>query len=941
MIEFKNEDFIHKAAESLYRSALIYQPSLIYSASDHNIGLAARLVATKLSLPFVYEMRGLWALSRSANNPDFSKSAKFNLMMRLERQCAQMADKLFVISQELKEVAISWGIDSTKIEIVPNGIRDKEITSHLEDFSNKKSDIVIGYFGAIVPYEGLDILVDSAQKLNRRLGNSKMRYLVVGDGTDKSRIEDLVREKRLNGQFTFTGKIPFDKIDDFYSEVNVIVIPRISHPVTEIIPALKPITAMGKAKLLVCSDVGPNKELISDGENGFLFTKNNSDSLADVLEMIAKNDQLLEIGARARDWASANRKWGDVINAASKCCARLMLESVCDSSTPDTKSAIDLIRMIFGDKDGSAYETQREFDIILPKLKKERDRRNLFLAFLRELGEINPNEGLNFGMENLDEFGDRRSVRTLITYANRTENPEIRKELMDKFSHELDATFSLSQKAKIQAYTKLDLKRRHELSLTPLWYTFDLGEFEEGKRLEIIGRADIELGDQIRSSLGRFEFLDKLGQLIQEAPEYLYRSNSVGYYTYLSPKEGVFKLPFLPPTGTSSIRVGFQLWEKDAKVSIHPRVKVRVSSSEVMREKLFAFGNSVKGTYGSDLIFMFSGTTYMNEVRANRPIRLTRVMLGRGNRVIFNYHRSDIREEVPTNDDDNLFQIPIDITTELIEEICEMDFGKCRKVFMISYPHPIIPKILHRFKQQGWVVIYDARDDWEEFSKVGQASWYRGWAEQYIVNNSDRSSAVSWPLAEKLSRYNEDGVSVVPNALSPKFRSENFEKIPERKNLVGYFGHLTDSWFDWDSLIIIANDLPDFRFEIIGHSEPKDLNLPDNIAMLGPKNHPEINKVAARWDAAMIPFKTGALSDAVDPIKIYEYLALGLPTISFTMPQINSYPLTKTYSDIEGFKKGLKWAVNLDVDMEETDAWLENNTWERRVEYYERWYDIR
>ena len=79
------------------------------------------------------------------------------------------------------------GIDSTKIEIVPNGIRDKEITSHLEDFSNKKSDIVIGYFGAIVPYEGLDILVDSAQKLNRRLGNSKMRYLVVGDGTDKSR----------------------------------------------------------------------------------------------------------------------------------------------------------------------------------------------------------------------------------------------------------------------------------------------------------------------------------------------------------------------------------------------------------------------------------------------------------------------------------------------------------------------------------------------------------------------------------------------------------------------------------------------------------------------------------------------------------------------------------------------------------------------------------
>ena len=62
----------------------------------------------------------------------------------------------------------------------------------------------------------------------------------------------------------------------------------------------------------------------------------------------------------------------------------------------------------------------------------------------------------------------------------------------------------------------------------------------------------------------------------------------------------------------------------------------------------------------------------------------------------------------------------------------------------------------------------------------------------------------------------------------------------------------------------MAKDLPKFIFEIIGHSEPDDLNLPENVRLLGPKNHPEINEIASRWDAAIIPFKMGPLADAVD-----------------------------------------------------------------------------
>ena len=196
----------------------------------------------------------------------------------------------------------------------------------------------------------------------------------------------------------------------------------------------------------------------------------------------------------------------------------------------------------------------------------------------------------------------------------------------------------------------------------------------------------------MRSALCRFEFYNAEGDLILEPPQFLYKSGAVGYYNYLSPRENQFCIPFSPPNETKLVRAGFQTWEKEAIVSMHPDVEIGIASIEKIVESFDDFRTRAKESYGSDVIFMFSGTTFMNKVRANRPIRLTRVMLDRGNHVIFNYHRSNPRDEIPDYESDNLLQIPIDVTTEFIEEICEADYGKCRKVLMISYPHPIIPK---------------------------------------------------------------------------------------------------------------------------------------------------------------------------------------------------------------------------------------------------------
>ena len=154
--------------------------------------------------------------------------------------------------------------------------------------------------------------------------------------------------------------------------------------------------------------------------------------------------------------------------------------------------------------------------------------------------------------------------------------------------------------------------------------------------------------------------------------------------------------------------------------------------------------------------------------------------------------------------------------------------------------------------------------------------------------------------------------------------------------IIGYFGHLTGSWFDWESLIQVAKLRPNYYFEIIGHSEPKSLELPSNVSILGPKNHLEINEIASNWSVAIIPFKVSKLSDAVDPIKIYEYLALDLPVVSFSMPQIENYPNTLIANNVEEFCESIDEFIRHKPNFKFAKKWLKNNTWASRVDEYDK-----
>lgn len=371
------------------------------------------------------------------------------------------------------------------------------------------------------------------------------------------------------------------------------------------------------------------------------------------------------------------------------------------------------------------------------------------------------------------------------------------------------------------------------------------------------------------------------------------------------------------------------------------RNKTRTNKQDQQLEKqLDQFLEHVKSSSTDSIVFMFSGTTYIQDYKGNRPIRITKELLNKKVPVIFSYWRWNTNDSLPEYTDVNLFQSPIDYTMKVMKKLSDFDFKGKKKIFIISFPHESCARWGNVFKMNGWTTIYDVRDEWEEFHKVGQAKWFNQSIEKYIVNNVDVVCTVSRPLQEKMQSFTENKkVYLSPNGLGEEYLENGKITIPEKvkTKTIGYVGHLTDAWFDWESLINIAQSEPSWNFELIGHTMPSTLNLPSNIKHLGPKKYNEIKEISKTWNVAIIPFKISKLADGVDPIKVYEYLAMGLPVVSFRMPQIHDYPYVFIANSTDEFKENIKKAFDVQIDKEVVHNFLMVNRWVDRANQFLSW----
>jgi glycosyltransferase involved in cell wall biosynthesis len=323
-----------------------------------------------------------------------------------------------------------------------------------------------------------------------------------------------------------------------------------------------------------------------------------------------------------------------------------------------------------------------------------------------------------------------------------------------------------------------------------------------------------------------------------------------------------------------------------------------------------------------------------------RPISCARYLADHGYTVLYVAWQWSPDEEVPRAWEEvypRVFHIPLYGFQNNIESIAAASHAKGS--YLCTLPSPGLVEVARPLRAAGYHIHYDIMDDWEGFHRGGEAPWFSAAVEHEMVNLADTVTAVSVKLAQKFDHLRSD-IALVPNGYQPSaLACEQFiaahTPLASHK-VVGYFGHFSDAWFDWDTVFYAAEQLPDVEFELIGWgiSEPTRMRLSrlPNIRLPGIVPQNDLHRYARNWWAAMIPFQPSAVSAAVDPLKIYEYLHLGLPTAVTGISGIANYPLVQYAKDREGFVAALRQIADRadEQRLSEVARFLKDCVWEER-----------
>ena len=153
--------------------------------------------------------------------------------------------------------------------------------------------------------------------------------------------------------------------------------------------------------------------------------------------------------------------------------------------------------------------------------------------------------------------------------------------------------------------------------------------------------------------------------------------------------------------------------------------------------------------------------------------------------------------------------------------------------------------------------------------------------------------------------------------------------------LFGFFG-LIHHWIDRALIAEVARLRPDYSFMLIGEAkvDVSELEKLPNVLLTGRRAYENLPAYCAAFDAALLPFVRSSMTRNINPIKMYEYLASGLPVVSTDLPEARRYtgPITITTTP-RGFAKACDDALADDYPGRRKDLSrvVESESWSSKV----------
>lgn len=256
--------------------------------------------------------------------------------------------------------------------------------------------------------------------------------------------------------------------------------------------------------------------------------------------------------------------------------------------------------------------------------------------------------------------------------------------------------------------------------------------------------------------------------------------------------------------------------------------------------------------------------------------------------------------------------------------------------------HPRLESLLPERLPDGTLLVYDCMDDAAAFPDTPVEARGVAEAELRLARRAAVAFVSSARLAAALSRrgFPPERLELLPNAAGgvPLERTAPEPLTPGAPLRAAYFGTIAP-WLDFDGLLAALEAIPSLTVALVG---PRETGVPSHprLEAPGPVSHERLPALAAASDVLLVPFRRTPLVDAVDPVKVYEYVAFGRDIVCRRWPESEKFAPYATLYDtpaelIEALSALARGGPRQVADAAAREAFVRHNCWEARVEQVE------
>jgi len=279
------------------------KPTIVHTHSS-KAGVLGRLAARLAKVPVIlHTIHGMPFHRYQGRLPN-------SLFILAERFCAGFTDKIVTVAQAMTDQALEAEIaPPEKFVKILSGMEVEKFLAASgrdevrRDFGIKDDEFVIGTIARLFHLKGHEYMMEAAPKVLERF--PKVKFLFVGDGILREQLELLADDLGIRDHFVFAGLTDPENIPRMIQAMDLLVHTSLREGLARVLPQ-----GLISGKPVISYDIDGAREVVKDGETGYLVPAETVTELADAIIKILENPaKAKEMGARGRAlFADAFRK---------------------------------------------------------------------------------------------------------------------------------------------------------------------------------------------------------------------------------------------------------------------------------------------------------------------------------------------------------------------------------------------------------------------------------------------------------------------------------------------------------------------------------------------------------------------------------------------------------------------------------------------------------